>query len=80
MNYFNRSSGMGTLDYVAEFLLNIIPNLLRDQIMEVIRKPVIERVQQHANYIDAEALIKEKVDEYFSSGTVDLDAMLKNEF
>ncbi|CAG9811069.1 unnamed protein product [Chironomus riparius] len=74
------SSGMGTLDYVAEFLLNIIPNLLRDQIMDVIRKPIIERVQQYANRIDAEALIKDKVNEYFTEGTVSFESELKNEF
>lgn len=70
---------MGTLDYVAEFLLNIIPNLLRDQIMEVIRKPIIERVQQYANHIDAEALIKDKVNEYFTCGVVTFDSLLKND-
>ncbi|XP_070509407.1 uncharacterized protein [Chironomus tepperi] len=74
------SSGMGTLDYVAEFLLNIVPNLLRDQIMDVIRKPIIERVQQYANRIDAEALIKDKVNEYFTSGKVTFDSVLKSDF
>lgn len=47
--------------------------------MDVIRKPIIERIQQYANRIDAEALIKDKVNEYFTCGSITFDSVLKNE-
>lgn len=75
----NRSSGIGTFDYVIEFLLNTLPNLIRQQIMEVISKPIIHRIHQYTEQIDLESLIKEKVLEYSECGTISMDSLLKNE-
>ncbi|KAJ6647740.1 hypothetical protein Bhyg_02963, partial [Pseudolycoriella hygida] len=55
-----RCDGAGTLDYVTEFLVNILPNLLRYQIMDALENPAKLRIQQMMNKIDVESVIKEK--------------------
>lgn len=56
-----RSDGAGTFDYVVEFLVNIIPNLLRYQIMDALEKPAREKIQEVMNTINVETLIKDKL-------------------
>ncbi|XP_017110624.1 uncharacterized protein LOC108134730 isoform X1 [Drosophila elegans] len=53
-----RCDGAGTLDYVMEFAVNVIPNLLRYQIMDAIENPIKQRVQEKFNAIDVEQVIK----------------------
>ncbi|EDV57623.1 uncharacterized protein LOC6542394 [Drosophila erecta] len=53
-----RCDGAGTLDYVMEFAVNVIPNLLRYQIMDAIENPIKQRVQEKFNTIDVEQVIK----------------------
>ncbi|XP_017047513.1 uncharacterized protein LOC108092443 [Drosophila ficusphila] len=54
-----RCDGAGTLDYVMEFAVNVIPNLLRYQIMDAIENPIKQRVQEKFNAIDVEQVIKQ---------------------
>ncbi|KAF7415040.1 hypothetical protein HZH68_003529 [Vespula germanica] len=58
-----RIHGAGTLDYVMEASINIIPNLLRYQIMDAIEGPLKKRIQEELNKIDVEKLINEKIPE-----------------
>lgn len=59
-----RSDGTGTMDYIIEFLVNVIPNLLRYQIMDALENPAKAKIQEAMNQINVEQLIKEKVNEY----------------
>ncbi|CAG9107173.1 hypothetical protein JYU34_011201 [Plutella xylostella] len=56
-----RCDGAGTLDYVIEFVVNVLPNLLRYQIMDAVEGPVKEKVQQELNKINVEEIIKEEL-------------------
>lgn len=59
-----RSDGAGTLDYVIELLVNILPNLLRYQIMDALENPAKMRIQEEFNKINIEKILKQKVPEY----------------
>ena len=66
-----RFNGAGTLDYVIEFAVNVLPNLLRYQIMDAIEAPLREKIQQELDKMDVEDMIKQKlpkVDEIQASG------------
>lgn len=63
-----RCDGAGTLDYVTEFVVNVLPNLLRYQIMDAIEGPIRIRVQEWFDTIDVERLIKERVPEFQKMG------------
>lgn len=66
-----RFDGAGTLDYIIEFAVNILPNLLRYQIMDALEGPIKEKVQQELNKLNVEEIIKQelpKVDEMQQSG------------
>lgn len=63
-----RCDGAGTLDYVIEFAINILPNLLRYQIMDAIENPVKTRIQEEMNKIDVERVIREKLPEFEKLG------------
>lgn len=64
-----RSSGLGTADYLVEFLVNILPNLLRYQIMDALEKPLMRKIQEFTNKIDVEKLVKENLEEYRKTGS-----------
>lgn len=64
-----RSDGAGTMDYILEFLINVIPNLLRYQIMDALENPAKAKIQEAMNQINVEQLIKEKVPEFEKKGT-----------
>lgn len=67
-----RWDGAGTIDYVIEFAVNVIPNLLRYQIMDALEGPLKERVQQELDKLNVDALIKQelmpKVDQIQETG------------
>ncbi|CAH0722882.1 unnamed protein product, partial [Brenthis ino] len=66
-----RFDGAGTLDYIIEFAVNVLPNLLRYQIMDALEGPIKEKVQQELNKVNVEEMIKQelpKVDEMQESG------------
>lgn len=68
-----RCDGAGTLDYVLEVIVNILPNLLRYQIMDALENPIRMRIQDVLNKIDVEKILKEKVVEYERDGNINLD-------
>jgi hypothetical protein len=56
-----RMDGAGTLDYVIEFVVNVLPNVLRYQIVNAIEGPIKTRVQDVMDSIDVEEMIEEKL-------------------
>lgn len=68
-----RCSGLGTVDYLVEFFVNVMPNLLRYQIMDALEKPLIRKIQEYTDKIVVEKLVKEKLDEYRKTGSVKMD-------
>ncbi|XP_032683264.1 uncharacterized protein LOC116849812 [Odontomachus brunneus] len=62
-NIQTRIHGAGTLDYLVEASVNILPNLLRYQIMDAIEGPLKRRIQEELNKIDVEKLIDDKIPE-----------------
>ncbi|XP_023954489.2 uncharacterized protein LOC112058048 [Bicyclus anynana] len=53
--------GAGTLDYIIEFSANILPTLLRYQLIEVFINPIKWKVQQELDGIDTEELIRNEL-------------------
>jgi hypothetical protein len=68
-----RSSGLGTVDYLVEFAVNVLPNLLRYQIMDALEKPLMRKIQDFTDKIDMESLLKEKLEEYRETGSIKFD-------
>lgn len=62
-NIQTRIHGAGTLDYVLEASINILPNLLRYQIMDAIEGPLKRRIQSLLCKVDVEKFINEKIPE-----------------
>ncbi|XP_014481005.1 PREDICTED: uncharacterized protein LOC106747710 isoform X3 [Dinoponera quadriceps] len=58
-----RIHGTGTLDYLVEASINILPNLLRYQIMDAIEGPVKRHIQEKLDSVDVEKLIHDKIPE-----------------
>ncbi|XP_015599884.1 uncharacterized protein LOC107269941 [Cephus cinctus] len=56
-----RIHGAGTLDYIMEASVNILPNLLRYQIMDALEGPIKRRIQDELDKVDVEKLIHEKI-------------------
>lgn len=56
-----RSDGAGTLDYVFEFAINVLPNLLRYQIMDALENPAKAKIQEEMNKINVERFIKSNI-------------------
>lgn len=49
-----RCDGAGTIDYLVEFGVNIMPNLLRYQIMDALEAPVLAYLQDQLNMFNLE--------------------------
>jgi len=58
-----RMDGAGTLDYVIELAVNVLPNLLRYQIVNAVEGPIKLRVQEIMNSTDIEKIIEQKLPE-----------------
>jgi hypothetical protein len=58
-----RMDGAGTLDYVIEAVVNVLPNLLRYQIVNGVEGPIKLRVQEIMDSIDIEEIIEQKLPE-----------------
>lgn len=56
-----RFNGAGTIDYGIEFVVNVLPNLLRYQIMDAIEGPLRERIQQELDKLNVEDMIKQEL-------------------
>ncbi|KAF2883584.1 hypothetical protein ILUMI_22579 [Ignelater luminosus] len=66
-----RCNGAGTLDYLIEFAVNVVPNLLRYQIMDAVESPLKKRIQETLNTVNVEQVIHEnlpKLDEQQRNG------------
>lgn len=57
-----RCDGAGTLDYILEFGINVMPNLLRYQIMDALEGPTRKYVQDQLNMLDLEEEIRNNLD------------------
>lgn len=68
-----RSTGLGTIDYLVEFFVNVVPNLLRYQITDALEKPLMKKIQEYTDRIDVEKFAKEKLNEYQKTGSVKFD-------
>lgn len=71
-----RSDGAGTFDYFIEFFINVLPNLLRYQIMDAIEVPIRAKIQNEFNQINVERLIRSKIpdiEQMSRSSTLNLD-------
>jgi len=55
--------GAGTLDYVTELVVNVLPNLLRYQIVNAVEGPIKLHVQEIMDSTDIEELIEQKLPE-----------------
>lgn len=66
-----RFDGAGTIDYLIEFGINVIPNLLRYQIMDALENPIKMRIQEILNTVNVEKMVHEnlpKIDEIEKNG------------
>lgn len=54
-----RFEGLGTIDYAIELAVNVIPNLLRYQIMDALEKPIKLKIQEALDQVNMERIIKE---------------------
>lgn len=57
-----RFDGLGTVDYLIEFGVNVMPNLLRYQIMDALEKPIKMKIQEALNQVNVERIILENAD------------------
>ncbi|XP_056647669.1 uncharacterized protein LOC130452416 [Diorhabda sublineata] len=72
-----RFDGLGTVDYLIEFGVNVIPNLLRYQIMDAIEKPIIFKIQEALNQVNVEDMIIENAEQLDSGkGLEDMELIL----
>uniref|UniRef100_A0A182QKY9 Hemolymph juvenile hormone binding protein n=1 Tax=Anopheles farauti TaxID=69004 RepID=A0A182QKY9_9DIPT len=67
-----RCDGAGTFDYIIEAAVNILPNLLRYQLMDAIENPLRIRIQEKLDCINTEALVRKYAREFELRGT-DID-------
>lgn len=58
-----RMDGAGTLDYVLEYVVNVLPNMLRFQIVDALEEPLKQKAQEVLDTIDLEKIIEEKLQE-----------------
>ncbi len=56
-----RMEGAGSLDYVAELGVNVLPNLLRYQIMQAMEKPIRRKIQEALDDTDIEQTVLDKL-------------------
>ncbi|XP_018326979.1 uncharacterized protein LOC108738193 isoform X3 [Agrilus planipennis] len=66
-----RFDGAGTVDYLIEFGVNILPNLLRYQIMDALESPIKSRIQETLDRVNMEQVIHQnlpKLDEQQAKG------------
>ncbi|XP_058819312.1 uncharacterized protein LOC131682108 [Topomyia yanbarensis] len=63
-----RCSGAGSLDYLVEAAINILPNLLRYQIMDAIEGPLKARIREKLECMNMEQFVKRHVLEFENRG------------
>lgn len=73
-----RSDGAGTMDYVIEFVINVLPNLLRFQIMDALENPAKARIQEEMNKINVERLIKKNIPTFEKMSKKNMDLSIND--
>ncbi|KAK9497336.1 hypothetical protein O3M35_004674 [Rhynocoris fuscipes] len=53
-----RMNGLGTLDYILELLANVVPNILRYQILDAVEGLLLRRIQDTLDLVDIEKEIE----------------------
>jgi hypothetical protein len=62
------SDGLGTMDYVLEILVNILPNLLRKQIVDFLEEPLKEYVEEEVRKaVEIEKIIEKQLNQNHSN-------------
>ncbi|XP_039276257.1 uncharacterized protein LOC111054250 [Nilaparvata lugens] len=56
-----RSEGTGTMDYVMELLTNLLPNILRYQMIDALREPLRRRFQEILNDVDVDEILNKEI-------------------
>lgn len=56
-----RSDGAGTMDYILEFTVNIVPNILRYQIVDALGWPLRSKIQEELDKMNVEEMIKQEL-------------------
>lgn len=56
-----RMDGAGTLDYLAEALVNIIPNILRNKIVDAMELPIKKRIQDFLDKVNVQEKIEQRI-------------------
>lgn len=56
-----RMDGLGTMDYILEFMANILPNILRYQLVDAGEGILKQRIQDFLNTIDVEKEIESRL-------------------
>lgn len=56
-----RMDGAGTIDYLAEALVNIVPNILRNQIVDAMELPIKKRIQDFLDKINMQEKIEQRI-------------------
>lgn len=78
-NFQFQFDGAGTLDYIVEAFVNIMPNILRNQIMLAIEEPLRVTVQEIFNEIDVEKRIIDNVQQFEKMSTSQTDIQTDTE-
>ncbi|KAG5666667.1 hypothetical protein PVAND_014682 [Polypedilum vanderplanki] len=73
------SDGFGTADYLIEFVVNTFPNIIRYQIMDALKRPIIHRILEYTNQHNPEKVLKEKLKDYIENGAINFDIFKKDE-
>ncbi|EAT38428.1 AAEL009669-PA [Aedes aegypti] len=63
------SSGAGSMDYLVEAGVNIVPNLLRSQVVDAIERPLRVRIREKLECINVEQFVKRHVADFERRGT-----------
>lgn len=56
-----RMDGAGTIDYLAEALVNIVPNILRNKIVDAVEIPIRKRIQDFLDKVDVQEKIEQRI-------------------
>lgn len=75
-----RFDGLGTVDYAIELGVNVLPNLLRYQIMDALEKPIKLKVQEALDQLNIEQYVKEnaeKIDNMKSLDEFKIDSLVE---
>ncbi|RZF45864.1 hypothetical protein LSTR_LSTR010820 [Laodelphax striatellus] len=59
-----RNEGTGIMDYALELSVNLLPNLLRYQIVDTLKEPLTRRFQEILDTVDIEKILDEEIPKF----------------